>query len=521
MKKRVLSILVIFLLVTQMMITIQPLTATAATVTLYPSTYTYVKPVPFWTSDPFDQFSTTQQVTILERDYDFFYIQYTKDGQVRRGYASVSSFNAADYAGYSWCTHNYFTTGYNNSGVAQTTYYGPTGTYSSGAIDADEGSHTDKPILVLRYESGRAFIQYVTNPGEAGTVKFKRAWVNSGCITVSPPAAFNIGSNYTLIKNASTGKYLQAGYAAGSYTLSEGNQTGYEDQQWEIMSFYTANGGNYYKIRNVSYDVVLEIDGGIPVVNSPVTLEPEIEPDKSQHFAFQYVSANTYKILTRTSGNYFAVQSNGGNNPFQAVKKSSSTAQNWIFEPMNRCWANSYNNLTYSGGKAVLLYYIDTSTSTGISNAGLNVTQVLTAASYWNNVNADLTLTRTITKSQAKIIITTTDSEEGFLGQTLNNIGNTMSNWDYSTIEINATSDPSKGDYVIGLEDSEKIKLICHEMGHALKLQHPYGEGPKAINESVYSVMNQGMPGYTLYPLVTGTPSQYDHTTLKLKWGGI
>ena len=188
-KKRVITLFMAMALVLQCFF-IAPMPKTeAATITLYPSNYTYVKPAPYWTCSPCDEFGTSQQVKIIERDYNFFYIEYTKNGILKRGYASMSHFDEADYDGYGWCNHPYFTTAYNNTSSSKTTYYTSTGTASFGSIDADEGEHANKPLMVLRYENSRAFVQYVTNPGTTGHALYKRAWVDRNCITVSPPAA--------------------------------------------------------------------------------------------------------------------------------------------------------------------------------------------------------------------------------------------------------------------------------------------------------------------------------------------
>lgn len=80
-------------------------------------------------------------------------------------------------------------------------YYASTGTATFGLIDLDEGEHANKPLPVLRYENSRAFVQYVTNPSSTGHALYKRAWVDSSCITLSKPSRFEHAGKYTLIKN--------------------------------------------------------------------------------------------------------------------------------------------------------------------------------------------------------------------------------------------------------------------------------------------------------------------------------
>ena len=69
-------------------ITLSPHTTVQAA-TVKPNKYTYVRDAPYWTNSVVDQFGTTQSVTILERDYEYLYIEYTKDGvKKKRLYAS-------------------------------------------------------------------------------------------------------------------------------------------------------------------------------------------------------------------------------------------------------------------------------------------------------------------------------------------------------------------------------------------------------------------------------------------------
>lgn len=512
-KKRVITLFIAVALVLQCFF-IAPMPKTeAATITLYPSNYTYVKPAPYWPCSPCDEFGTTQQVKIIERDYDYFYIEYTKNGILKRGYASITHFDESDYAGYSWCNHTHFTTGYNNTTSSKTAYYTSTGSATFGSIDADEGEHADKPLMVLRYENSRAFVQYVTNPGTTGHALYKRAWVDSSCITLSTPAQFEHAGKYTLIKNQSTGKYLQVSYTSSGYSLTMGDPTGYESQQWQILEYYDSRGGYYYKLKNVMCGLVFVVENLIPVVNNEIQLMENNEPNKGEHFAFEPNSDGSYKISTRCSGYYLVVQQTG-TTVTQEKPTTTATNQNWIFEPIHKYWNQFYTELSYdSNGKAILPYYIDTSSSTGIGIAGLTVTNVQNAVSSWNSAGANVVLQRVHEDYLAKIIITTKSLPGDTIGrmEPYNNANNAIS-WIGAKVYLDTTSKYTN------LTVDEKTMVLRHELGHALKLMHPYGEGYDAENHVVYSVMNQGLPSG--YPKVVYYPSQYDLRTIKNKWGG-
>ncbi len=425
----------------------------------------------------------------------------------------MSHFNSTDYHGYHWCNHTHFTPGYNNSGNTITTYYTPSGSVSSGSIDGDEGINSNKPILVLRYEGSRAFIQYVTNPGASGHVLYKRAWVNSTSISLSQPSASLSSSIYTLIKNEKTGLYLQVQTTSSGYSLSEASPTGYYEQQWQILRYNSANEGYYYKIYNPAYNLALEVDHKTAVVENQIKVSTLNSPNKAQEFSIKYVTSNTYKLLTRCSGYFMTVEGEG---TITQEKQTGASNQNWVFELMDKYWLNSYRNLTESNGKKVFPYYIDTSNSTGIGTLDFTVSQVQTAAENWNNINANIQLVRVYNVSDALIRIQARAITDG-LAATSPNTGDLGGSWDYVVIRINT----NRSSELTPMTNEQKIKLLCHELGHALKLQHPYGEG--AAGRVVYSVMCQGIFSNTdsqNYHKIAKSPTAYDIRTAKTKWGG-
>lgn len=496
---------------------------------VYPNQYVYIKPAPYWTSDPCDEFGTSQGVTILERDYNFFYVEYTRGGVKKRGYLSCDWITAS---GYSWPNHTEFNPGYNKSGASATTYYGPGTSYGvSGSIDADEGTNTTKPLLILGYSGSYAYVQYITNPtATSGHPKFKRAWVLTSKIGVLPPSAadgFTADNTYTLIKCNATGKYLTAtadSSAAAGYAVSQQDPTGNENQQWKFVMQGNAATGVYYKIQNVATGLYLEVVGAIPVLDVKVELKALSSPNKAQEFELRK-TANGYQIRTRCSGNFEVIQSYTG---YLSQKRYASTNASQLFamETMHQYWDKGYTYTEYDGSGKTNLSFRVLSGDIRPQLANVNLANIYDAADLWESLGANI---------QINLTTSNTDWDIGFSadeiiqsGDKVNILGmafpmdNINSFYPYGEADLNGYWDRCQiifnldpDCYFVGLSDSDKDVVIIHELGHALKLQHPYGEGTGG--HVVYSVMCQGLPDNG--NKVSSVPSAYDIRTLKNKWG--
>ena len=82
----------------------------------YTNKYTYVRMAPYWTASVVDNMASGVQITIIERDYEYLYIQYSKDNITKRGYIPRAD---TDATGYIWCNHTIFNPGYNTGGKAE------------------------------------------------------------------------------------------------------------------------------------------------------------------------------------------------------------------------------------------------------------------------------------------------------------------------------------------------------------------------------------------------------------------
>ena len=196
-----------------------------------------------------------QSITIIERDGLFFYIEYQKSNEttVRRGYIAYEDVND-DKSGICWCNHTEYNPGHIISNSNVYVYFGPdnrnTNYMWSSTLAPDVGDDTDsKPLLVLRQEGNRYFVQFVLNPTQlSNDVQpfYVRGWVPVSSVTVDKPqgTSYFPGGNgtsfVTLIKNVSNstsgGLYLTARYNETTnkyYTVLE-EPTGYEEQRWRV-----------------------------------------------------------------------------------------------------------------------------------------------------------------------------------------------------------------------------------------------------------------------------------------------
>ncbi len=179
---------------------------------------------------------------------------------------------------------------------------------------------------------------------------------------------------------------------------------------------------------------------------------------------------------------------------------------------------------------ADLLLRISTSAQTDL----LNWTDVYSAGYNWNNISSKVNVRLIYSSSgmpsfSGEMLVVGKYYEDDTLGETIfyDSNGNPMKSWDdyalntdwsYSQIYMSTnttyfkeTSNPS---------NTAKMTFL-HEIGHALKLSHPYKHDSlpeHTINGLPIAIMNQGAPG-DKGGATSGTITAHDKSNLIAKWG--
>lgn len=531
--KRILSVFIMILFVFGLFSAFS-FSVNAAGIISSTNKYTYIRMAPYWTAEVVDELTSGYRITVIERDYSYFYIEYDKGGITKRGYLPLADSNVT---GYSWCNHGIFLPGHNNTTAAVTVRYKPNSASSScGTIDADEGEVSSKPLLVLREEDNFYFVQYSTNTTATGSTQplYKRGWVAKSTIVVdtvsAAPIPYISGSQYVLICNTST-KYLTANT---DNTISFQNANNSNNQHWILQRLsytYSNNNSIYYRIVSASNGTCLTISNGTAIIGNTVTLTaPSTSPNKGQEFALETLNANQdmdsdqpygkgVRILTRCSGNFLTIKNNSGQ--FIQSRKESTVNNYFFIDTMNYYWPK-----VYSSGSRTLKYNISSSAIFG----NITLSMANTSFSSWNNI-ANINLVSNSQESGSTIKLKgyncgtvnarmcprlTSGGTEAF--RTISD-SEVLQTWYDATIYLN-NGNNSQG-YIGGETASDLKKTITHEIGHALKLKHPHTITDSNNNtysiRYVYSVMHQGLA--SRYSEITTIPSAFDRRNLITKWG--
>ena len=273
--------------------------------------YPYVRMAPYWTAEVVDTMASGVNITIIERDYEYLYVQYY-NGITKRGYIPRAD---TSNTGYSWCNHTIFESGKYNGSGSRIVYYYPGGA-QSGSIDADEGISANKPLLILRAEGDYYYIQYLTNPTNTGidNVRWKRGWILKSSLYIansSYPAGLPT-SDMIYLRNKQTGKYLDLqGYSGGNY---DGGNThlwdfhGGYNQEWIINKVYTPY-STYVKLatNQGTEQRVLRVSEKTAVTGNNIDICAQTSPAKDQEFILKSAGDGSYYIVSRCGGNFLVV----------------------------------------------------------------------------------------------------------------------------------------------------------------------------------------------------------------------
>lgn len=517
MKKRLISVSCLIVFIVSMLLAFE-INTYAASVDGTLNQVTYVRMSPYYTAETVEILAAGTSIKILERDYAYLYVSYNNGA--KRGYVPRTF---TDATGYSWCSHGIFSPGYNSTSSAVTVRYAPSSTSNScGTIDANEGEIVSKPLLVLREENGYYFIQYTTNTSATGSTQplYKRGWVSTSSITVKKVAAAPVTgvAQKVVICNTQL-KYLTA---TSSSTIAYTEATGEYNQQW-ILRKLDYSGSAYYRIESVEYGTCLEVKDSTAVLGNNIFLDTiNTAPDKSQEFALQSINRTEpfgigVRILTRCSGNFLGIKYTDG--VFSHVRQDDDYTSLFFIDPIDNQWNGAYIRFGTS-----LTYRIDPSAIVG----NLSEKLYTDAIDNWKGLSK-VSLNRVTSGTSEAITFKTMSLDEvpGITCPRLNSSGqeykpsysNSELNTSWYDVTIFLNSDSKTEGCVTRLSQDNIKKIITHEIGHALKLQHPHYitvANGKITIDYIPSVMNQGS---LAEENVSPVPTEFDIQSLQIKWG--
>ncbi|MBQ2883038.1 MAG: hypothetical protein IJE43_04580 [Alphaproteobacteria bacterium] len=353
------------------------------------------------------------------------------------------------------------------------------------------------------------------------------------------------------IRNTSNGtKYLTAtGEFVGGATFSSSLDTLDGTQLW-CIEYLPAYGGFNIVSMGMRYD-----GGKDPYVVYNFTdktgLGRQAESTAYKIYIPIRYSSSAFYFKNKSYTNYLSATSD---NDVLSLSTSMNSASRFYVtkintERFNNFWSGSYNSGIYDGTVHVKIR-LDNS----ILTHELYKTYDFSSALWWNGITDAVVIYGPNDTVPAGItpfyvtFATDTSIDSATYGVTVPN-GMTYSSflsvadehallasdWNSVTIYLNGRTG-SSNPFMIYLDSSadretQVNKVICHEMGHALKLAHPsqsdssasihtfsndHGSYPNQT--SVYALMNQGRFNCTTRVLTAAIPQDHDYINLISKW---
>ena len=352
------------------------------------------------------------------------------------------------------------------------------------------------------------------------------------------------------IKNASNGnKYLTAtGTFANGATFSSSVNIKDGTQLWCIEYLSEYGGFNIVSMG-------MRYDGGMDpyVVYNYTNVAGLTKQGVSAYKLYTPIrySSNEFYFQNKAYSNYLSVSS--GNNILSLSTTMNSSSRFYLTKidtsKFNNFWSGSYNSGIYDGTVHVKILLDDS-----ILTHELYKTNDFSAALWWNGITDAVVIygpNDTVPAGITPFYVTfaaDTSIDGNTYGETVPN-GMTYSayksltnkhplvasDWNSITIYLNGITGPSNPfieNFISSADRETQInKVICHEMGHALKLAHPNqntlfesghsfsgSHGAYLGQPAVYALMNQGRFNSTEYFLTAATPQAHDCINLISKW---
>lgn len=357
---------------------------------------------------------------------------------------------------------------------------------------------------------------------------------------------------FTICNSSNGTKYLAAtGTGTGGATFSD-NVNLYDGKKLWCIEYLTA----YDSVNIVSMGV--RYTGGkkaYVVYNTVAGAGLDVQATSSTYKQYKpiYYSGNTYYFKNLSNNRYLCI-----NSSYTALlssttqdAKSRLSVSRVSTDTFNNFWSGGYSTGVYSG-----VAYIKIQIDSSVSSHPLYSGNDFSAAKLWNGITEKVKIygpNETVPSGITPILVTfkaDTSIASNTFAETIPNgytpsvfdgldtnqqVSILASQWTSVTIFLNGKTS-SIGNPFYQLTGDDRIaqinKVICHEMGHALKLAHPSennGDGLRhyfsgcrgnyAGQESVYAVMNQGFFNDTVdRRLTAASPQDHDWVNLISKW---
>ncbi|MBR6794085.1 MAG: hypothetical protein IKM48_07015 [Clostridia bacterium] len=494
-----------------------------------------------------------KSVYLYSRDYDYFYVCWYIDNKEMYGYIAMSAINLPST--YSWTQYDVYRPGRCTATTTVLSYAGTANTYHViGEIYAEEN-----PLMILGKQVNPYnnktyyFVQYHT---EAGLIK--RGWVDSTLGTVT------ITVNYTYNKFYESGPFCFVNHATGK-ALTWDRNTNYLVQKTKdgsleqffifekIVNVSSQPGFGYIRILSAADPTMaFTVEDKGYAEGLRIKMVEKVSIDKKQEFMLLPYMIKTEgdpdnpvypdysKLLTRSTGEYRSVEVYGGlaaeNTKIIQSKFLGNNNQLWEVLRVTSHWDGTFGQHSGSASPVNRKVHYDSSLSNHISFAA-----VQECVNRWNNAY-NLSLQTVIGGSEtannclATIVSgTIIDSDDdsyavGFCSPVIWESGGPRSysvddSSDYvheKWFSTRITIDFAKiSDYSF-----EQVKaMICHEIGHSLKLSHTYMRLEYVDSEIIWtvvatpvSIMSQGKTTKGTY---TPAGIEIDEYRVARKWDGI
>ena len=292
------------------------------------------------------------------------------------------------------------------------------------------------------------------------------------------------------------------------------------EQIWSIVprgdDYYTIHSGAI-RTSNYTDDMVLSVSYNDSTQKYDTIRLIEYNGDDKVLWKITRISDGTYTIQNKYTSEYLSA--NG-----TTVNTVESNPLKWILmegTDLPDCtWDGGY---THQTGTVKHLKVLISNTDSPLVEGKITVDMIQQAVNAWKNISDNIMLygpNDTAPDNATYIWIVGKNMTSNLYGETRGQrVGEDCDindDWDFCEIILNMSP---TGALMLGSND-DAFSTLVHELGHALKLRHPFEagynniQGLTVLSTMGYGQFNNDPYGCTLYP------SGHDKYMLRKKWGG-